>query len=1093
MSEDAPERTLRRLVYAASIGLAALAVGIAGPRELIAADTISCAALLVASPPPSAAQLGWAIAATRDGERSWLAAGTNLDLAQAAFVSIFRNPGPGTPETARLAPPDRQPGDQFGTSVSLDGGRLAVGAPLGDAQAVRGSGVVYLFRWDGATWAQEARLAAADAARGASFGFSVSLAANTLAVGAPGDSPRGSSSGSVYVFALQGGAWQQAAKLHADDGRPFDELGAAVALAGSEIVVGAPFADDLQAFQNFGAAYVFQQDAAGGWALEANGKLTAGAFRPGNIQFGAAVAIGGGRIAVGAPGDDLTVADSGSAYVFERNGSGWTPHRLTADDPRQGAQFGTALQLDGDRVLIGAPFARASAGAAYLFARQGDGTWQLRCRFQPVAAGAFGRSVAVLDNQVFLGGPEYDLPAVTHAGAVATCPLTPVPPVLTCSKTGPVSVPAGGSAAYTITVTNHGDAAVANVVLDDPVPPGLTFVPTGKPCGTGFPCSLGTIGPHQASAPVAVTFRAPTGCAAQGTFTNSATVKGDGVDPVSCNAPPTAILGPPEGPWLTCAKQGPGSAKPGDTVTYGITVGNSGCGPADDVTLSDPTPPGLVLPSVGGGRCTQLPCNLGRIEPGQLLPPVEVSFKVPACVPPSITNTATVTGSDAAPQDCSLVTAMPGIAEVEIAMHAPGQVAGGDSFHSPIVVSNQGPQTARGVTVDVSIAASAIVDGVPAVCGAVGGQPNHFTCRLGDLPCGVSELLDFEVRAPACVACAAGTAMDLAVDEHSRTADPTLPNHAATTVQVTCPPASGLAITTTEAPDPVLPGQGVVYEITAANAGPAAVSGAMVRDTFPIELRKVLWCRGAGCAPILPPPLADTIDLAAGETRVYRLSGIVRPMCSGLLHNLATITPPPGVCDDPADNQAITDTPVVATGVHAFCLGIGGSWMPLTPITKTMLLINCGPANQADNPGDEFTDTLPAGLTLTGASATSGVASTAGNTAHWNGAIPAGGTVTITITASIDPGTVGKTLCNQATIAYDADGNGTNESIGFSDDPDEPGAADPCCFQVIPPNIPAVSGDGLAALALVLAGFALSRLRRRPRWSTKPSRPGTSR
>jgi hypothetical protein len=229
--------------------------------------------------------------------------------------------------------------------------------------------------------------------------------------------------------------------------------------------------------------------------------------------------------------------------------------------------------------------------------------------------------------------------------------------------------------------------------------------------------------------------------------------------------------------------------------------------------------------------------------------------------------------------------------------------------------------------------------------------------------------------------------------------------------------------------------------------------------------------------PFRSPPLQDTIDLAAGETRIYRLSGIVQPMCSGVLHNKATITPPAGVCG----NQHIEDTQVVATGVHAFCEGIGGSMIESTPFTKTFLLINCGPANQADNPGDEFKDTLPTGLTLTGASATSGVASTSGNMATWNGAIPVGGTVTITMNGMIDPLTAGMTFCNQATIAYDVDGNGTNESIGFSDDPDEPGPADPCCFRVLSLNeIPALSGDGLAALALLLAGLAIMRLRRRP-------------
>src|SRR5947208_16159601 len=169
----------------------------------------------------------------------------------------------------------------------------------------------------------------------------------------------------------------------------------------------------------------------------------------------------------------------------------------------------------------------------------------------------------------------------------------------------------------------------------------------------------------------------------------------------------------------------------------------------------------------------------------------------------------------------------------------------------------------------------------------------------------------------------------------SQTCDPNLldfPNHAMKTVQVTCPK---LIITKTGSPDSVVPGQGLVYEITVKNTGASAVSGAVVEDDFPPELRKVLWCRGAGCVPSFSPPLKEPIDLAAGETRIYRLSGIVQPMCSGVLHNKATITPPAGVCDDPSDNQAMEDTHVVATGVLAFCEGISGPMLEMTPFTKT--------------------------------------------------------------------------------------------------------------------------------------------------------------
>ncbi|HEV3074257.1 MAG TPA: hypothetical protein VHB47_07560 [Thermoanaerobaculia bacterium] len=1094
MSGEAPERLLPRRVAATLVGLAVALAGLGMPGQLLASMTISCGGLLTAAPKQQQAnaQLGWSIAVGQITNQTWLAVGANQDNGGAGSVFMFLNPTPPEARPPLVPPTDLQRGDQFGTSVSIDGNWLAVGAPLSGANGVRESGAVYLYLFDGSNWMPNAKLAVADAVVGAQFGSSVSLKGTTLVVGAPGDSDRGSLSGSVYVFALHGTLWQQTAKFHADDGRPFDEFGFAVAaaVAGDEIVVGAPFADDLQAFQNFGAVYVFEQTGSGIWALEASGKLTAGLFRPGNIQFGSAVAIGGDRIVVGARGDDLnSVTASGSAYVFERNGAGTAWMRLPAlmaVDPQQGAQFGTAVWLDGDSVLIGAPFDGSNTGAAYLFER-GDQGWQQKYKFLHIlGVGAFGQSVAILGNQVFLGGPEYSSDGVTPVGAVATCPLPmpmPMPqPFLTCTKMGPKSVDAGGLATYKITVANTGDAAAANVMLDDPTPAGLAFVSAGPPCGAGFPCPLGPpLGAHETRGAVEVTFRAPAGCSARGSFTNYATVTGDGAEAGSCNAMPTTIVGRPPA-VLSCAEQGPGTASPGDPVTYEVTVCNSGCEAAKDVILSDPTPPGLVLLGVGGGRCTQLPCNLGTIEPGQCLPPVAINFKLPAgCAPNSITNTAAVNGSNAARQACpQVVTSVDGGAVLGIVLSAPPQpfqVMGGESFKFSSVVSNAGPHTARDVTVTVSIGASAIVVSKPAGCSPV--APNQFTCPLGDLPCGGTVPLDFILQAPSCACCAAaGTSIDLAVDVHSRTPDPTptLPTQASATVQVTCPKSPCLSITKTETPDPAAPGQGVVYDITVSNAGSAAASGAVVEDHYPPELHDVLWCRGAACAPNLYPPLLDTIDLAAGETRIYRLSGNVHPMCSGVLHNLATVTPPSGVCNDPARTQFSLDTQVAATGVYAFCAGFSGEMLPSTPITKTMLLINCGPANQADNPGDEFTDTLPAGLTLTGASATSGTASTSGNTVTWNGAIPVGGTVTITMTANIGAGTTGMVLCNQATVFYDADGDGINDSMRLSDDPDEPGPADPCCFQVVS-VIPALSLAGLAALALLLAGLALWRLR----------------
>jgi hypothetical protein len=100
----------------------------------------------------------------------------------------------------------------------------------------------------------------------------------------------------------------------------------------------------------------------------------------------------------------------------------------------------------------------------------------------------------------------------------------------------------------------------------------------------------------------------------------------------------------------------------------------------------------------------------------------------------------------------------------------------------------------------------------------------------------------------------------------------------------------------------------------------------------------------------------------------------------------------------------------------------------------------------------------------------------------WNGSIPAGGSVTITLQATVDAGLPpGTSISNQATFAYDADGNGTNEATGVSDDPAAGGAADPTTFVAgAPPvNIPTLDSLGLALLTLLLALGGAAVLRRR--------------
>ena len=160
---------------------------------------------------------------------------------------------------------------------------------------------------------------------------------------------------------------------------------------------------------------------------------------------------------------------------------------------------------------------------------------------------------------------------------------------------------------------------------------------------------------------------------------------------------------------------------------------------------------------------------------------------------------------------------------------------------------------------------------------------------------------------------------------------------------------------------------------------------------------------------------------------------------------------------------------------------VTGTFAVGATVTYTVTLTNTGPGAQGDNPGNEFTDVLPASLALVSATATSGtaVANVGTNTVTWNGSIPAGGSVTITITATILAGAAGTTVSNQGAIAFDGDGNGTNESTAATDDPGTPGSGNPTSFAVEAAAIPTLSPLGMLALALFLAALALVGLKAR--------------
>jgi hypothetical protein len=262
--------------------------------------------------------------------------------------------------------------DYFGRSVAVAGDTIVVGATEGGG---RGSAYIFQRDYSGADqWGQVKRLIASDGANGDRFGHTVAIAGDTVVVGGNESDVGGNTDqGAAYIFERdQDGVdqWGQVKKLTASDGAALGYFGVAVTIAGDTVVVGA-YGDNSER----GAAYIFERDQDGSDQWGQVKKLIADDGMEGD-QFGSAVGIAGGRVVVGAGDDNVgSSADQGSAYVFERDQNGtdqWGQvEKLTAADGAAGDEFGCAAVIAGSTVVIGADHDDVGStnyqGSAYVF------------------------------------------------------------------------------------------------------------------------------------------------------------------------------------------------------------------------------------------------------------------------------------------------------------------------------------------------------------------------------------------------------------------------------------------------------------------------------------------------------------------------------------------------------------------------------------------------------------------------------------------------------------------------------------------------------------------------------------------------------
>jgi VCBS repeat-containing protein len=318
----------------------------------------------------------------------------------AAYVYVYN--GTSWVRQQQLTASDGVAGDQFGSSVAIDGDRIIIGAHRKDA----GRGKAYVYVRSGTAWLEQAKLIASDRAGGDNFGYAVAISDKTVLIGAPDDDDRGS----AYVFNTGGTVWTQRAKLAASDVAIDDSFGVSVALNGDTALIGA---QDKNA--HTGAAYVFI-GASTTWSQQK--KLTAPDGAAGDF-FGTAVACRNNTAVVGSyKADTVGGSNAGAAYVYTRSGTTWsTATKLVDEDGAANNLFGCSVAVSDNFALIGA-MGHGGTGAAIPYLRTDSG-WVQMIRLKAAdgaAADEFGISVAVAGDAAVMGAWGNDARA-TNAGA----------------------------------------------------------------------------------------------------------------------------------------------------------------------------------------------------------------------------------------------------------------------------------------------------------------------------------------------------------------------------------------------------------------------------------------------------------------------------------------------------------------------------------------------------------------------------------------------------------------------------------------------------------------------------------------------------
>lgn len=268
------------------------------------------------------------------------------------------------------------------------------------------SSFVYIYDWDGTNWI-ESTLTPSDYTAGDWFGFDVDVDGDRIVVSSRNDDDKGTDSGSIYIFDWNGSTWNET-KLTASDGAAFDWFGFQVSLRGDRCIVGSLLDDDKGS--DSGSAYIFDWN--GSQWNETKITASDGAS---SDRFGYAIDQDDNNFVIGAYLDDHTGSNNGSAYMYTLNGNTWNENKFVASDAFAGERYGSSVSLETSMFIVGAP--NENDGAVYIY--EYDGANWIETKLEPTnpfGASKFGSSVSLL-NGIFVVGAFLDNETASKAGS----------------------------------------------------------------------------------------------------------------------------------------------------------------------------------------------------------------------------------------------------------------------------------------------------------------------------------------------------------------------------------------------------------------------------------------------------------------------------------------------------------------------------------------------------------------------------------------------------------------------------------------------------------------------------------------------------